>query len=114
MRFLHLTAVALGALLASGAGWADHHHHHHSCKDCPHPSFSSFDTDADGKLSSAEYYAGRSQRMADRAKQGGKMKNAANMPTFEDIDTDGDGVLSREEFDAHVAAQQEKNRSKER
>ena len=114
MRLLRLTTVALGTLLASSAGWADHHHHHHGCKDCPHPSFSSFDTDADGTLSSAEYYAGRSQRMAERAKQGGKMKNAGNMPTFEDIDTDGDGVLSREEFDAHVAAQQEKNRSKER
>jgi hypothetical protein len=113
MRTFSLPVVALGALLASGAVCADHHHHH-GCKDCPHPSFASFDTDADGKLSSAEYYAGRGQRMADRAAEGGKMKNAENMPTFEDIDTDGDGVLSPEEFDAHVAAQQEKNRGKQR
>jgi hypothetical protein len=39
--------------------------------------------------------------MADRAKEGGKMKHAKDAPSFEDLDLDGDGGLSAEEFDKH-------------
>ena len=65
------------------------------------PTFAEFDLDGDGAISSEEYYAARGARMAERAKAGGKMKNAGNMPAFETIDLDGDGSLSQGEFAAH-------------
>ena len=73
--------------------------------DCPKapgpPSFAEFDLDGDGAISSEEYYQARGARMAERAKEGGKLRNAAGMPTFEDIDLDGNGSLSPDEFMAH-------------
>ena len=68
------------------------------------PTFAEFDLDGDGAIASNEYYEARGARMAARAKEGGKMKNAANMPAFEDIDLDGNGTLSEDEFAAHHAS----------
>ena len=65
------------------------------------PTFGDFDLDGDGGISSEEYYAARGARMAERAKEGGKLRNAGNMPAFETIDLDGDGSLSPDEFAAH-------------
>ena len=65
------------------------------------PTFAEFDLDGDGAISSEEYYQARGARMAKRAQEGGKLKNAANMPAFETIDLDSNGSLSPDEFAAH-------------
>ena len=65
------------------------------------PTFAEFDLDGDGAISSDEYYQARGARMAKRAQEGGKLRNAGNMPAFETIDLDGNGTLSAEEFLAH-------------
>ena len=105
-RAAHLLAPLL-FLLAAGIASADHHNcgRHHDCggKRGGPPAFADFDANQDGSLSSQEYYEGRGRHMAERARAGGKMRNASSMPTFEDIDTDGDGKLSPEEFAAHHA-----------
>lgn len=67
------------------------------------PSFADFDLDGNGAISSDEFYQARAERIAERAKEGRKMKNLANAPSFEDIDTDGDGAIRPEEFAAHQA-----------
>ncbi len=74
------------------------------------PVFSDFDLNADGKIVADEFYQARSKRMAERAANGGKMRNAANAPSFEDIDVDGDGKVSAKEFSAHKAKRRAKNR----
>ena len=65
------------------------------------PEYADLDADEDGSVTSEEFYAFRAARMAARAAEGGKMKNAANAPTFEDLDLDGDEILSAEEFAKH-------------
>lgn len=77
---------------ASGGG----KHKHGQC-----PSYTDFDANADGAVTSEEFYAFRAARMAERAKDGHKMKHAKNAPAFEDLDLDGDGNLSAEEFAEH-------------
>ena len=67
------------------------------------PVFSDIDANGDGAIQAEEFYQFRSQRMAERAAAGGKMKNAANAPTFEDIDANGDGGVSPDEFTAFKA-----------
>ena len=67
------------------------------------PVFADLDLDGDGAIQSKEFYEARAKRMAERAANGGKMKNAANAPAFEDLDTNGDGGISAEEFAAHQA-----------
>ena len=67
------------------------------------PVFSDIDANGDGAIEAEEFYQFRSQRMAERAAAGGKMKNAANAPTFEDIDANGDGGVSPDEFNAFKA-----------
>lgn len=64
-------------------------------------SFAEFDADADGKINEQEFNEGRARRMAERAQQGGQMRNAANAPTFAQIDGNGDGVITPDEFAAH-------------
>ena len=78
------------------------------------PMFSDCDLNGDGVISAAEFYEARSNRMAERAAQGGKMKNAANAPSFESIDTNGDGEISEEEFDLHKAGMIEKRQQRMR
>jgi hypothetical protein len=76
------------------------------------PSFADFDLDNDGLIVSAEFYAARAARMAERAKAGGKMKHAANAPSFEDLDSDADGGISPQEFAAHQAEEMAKRHSR--
>lgn len=61
-------------------------------------SFSEYDKDGDGRVSKEEFYAVRSERMAERASAGGRMRNAQNAPLFEEFDTDKDGYLTEEEL----------------
>ena len=92
---LSLCAGPAGAQCAPGA----------TCPACADGrAFADFDLDGDGAITSAEYYQARGARMAERAKEGGKLKNAGDMPSFEAIDLDGDGTLSAEEFNAHHCA----------
>ena len=65
------------------------------------PVVADWDQDEDGFLNEAEFNQGRSERMAQMAEEGRKMKGAANMPSFQDIDSDGDGLISVDEFEAH-------------
>jgi Ca2+-binding EF-hand superfamily protein len=65
------------------------------------PAYGELDADGDDAVSPEEFYAFRASRMAERAAEGRKMKNAANAPAFEDLDLDGDGSLSAEEFKKH-------------
>jgi hypothetical protein len=64
------------------------------------PTFEDFDADGDGFVSEEEFLTLRSQRMAEKAKEGRQMKGAATAPPFSDVDTNGDGKLDREEFNA--------------
>jgi len=77
------------------------------------PKFDDIDLDGNGAIVAAEFYEARGKRMAERAKAGGKMKNAANAPTFEDIDLDDNGEISPEEFAMHQAEMKEKHRRAE-
>ena len=76
------------------------------------PMFSDCDLNGDGVIIAEEFYEARSKRMAERAAEGGKLKNAANAPSFESIDTNGDGVISEEEFDLHQAEMIEKRQQR--
>lgn len=79
-------------------------------KDHKMPTFSEFDLNGDGVIVAKEFYQARSQRMAERAAAGGKMKHAADAPSFEDIDTNDDGDVSPEEFSAHQALHMKQRR----
>jgi hypothetical protein len=65
------------------------------------PAYSDMDANGDNAVSPEEFYQFRAKRMAARAAEGRKMKNAKNAPAFEDLDLDGDGSLSAEEFQKH-------------
>jgi hypothetical protein len=65
------------------------------------PAYSELDANGDDAVSPEEFYEFRAKRMAERAADGRKMKNAKNAPAFEDLDLDGDGSLSAEEFRKH-------------
>ena len=65
------------------------------------PTYAEIDADGDERVSAEEFYGFRAQRMAARAAEGRKMKNAAKAPSFEDLDLDADGNLSAEEFAKH-------------
>jgi predicted small lipoprotein YifL len=62
------------------------------------PSFEDFDKDGDGFVSEEEFLTLRSQRMAEKQKEGRPMKGAASAAPFSEIDTSGDGKLDRDEF----------------
>ena len=96
--FLILLATCAAVVILSSPAFSEEHgkHHGHQC-----PSYSDIDANADNAVSSEEFYEFRAQRMAARAEEGRKMKNAKNAPAFEDLDLDGDGNLSAEEFAEH-------------
>lgn len=73
---------------------------HAQSKRPPPPTFEEFDADSDGYISEAELLELRSQRMAELAEQGYKMKGAESAPSFSEIDTNGDGMLDAAEFNA--------------
>mgnify|MGYP001552091098 CR=1 FL=1 len=65
------------------------------------PAYSDLDANGDESVSPEEFYEFRAKRMAARAAEGHKMKNAKNAPAFEELDLDGDGSLSADEFRKH-------------
>ena len=97
--FLILIAVCAAVVFLSVPAYAEGGHQK-GRHEAMH-AYADLDGDGDGKVNAEEYYAFRAARMAERAKAGGKMKNAANRPTFDDLDLDGDGNFSAEEFAAH-------------
>jgi hypothetical protein len=67
------------------------------------PLLSDFDLNGDGKLMKEEFIEARGRRIAERAKQGYRMRNLANMPAFEELDANDDGMIGPQEFAAHQA-----------
>jgi hypothetical protein len=67
------------------------------------PTYASFDTNGDGKVTEKEFYDAQAAKMTQKANEGKMMKNAANAPTFESIDTNHDKVMSPDEFSAFQA-----------
>ena len=102
-----LITVAAAVLLALSTSALGSHHvtgtHHGKGKGHKMPTFAEVDLDGDGAIVPDEFYEFRGKRMAERAKAGGKIKNAANAPAFESLDLDEDGEVSPEEFAAHQA-----------
>lgn len=97
--FLILLATCATVLVLSQTVFAAcGHHGQHSM-----PAYTDLDANGDNAVSPEEFYAFRANRMAARAAEGRKMKNAKNAPAFEDLDLDGDGSLSAEEFEKHQA-----------
>ena len=94
--FLILLATCAIVILLSSPAFAECEHHKHQM-----PSYAELDANDDNAVTSEEFYAFRSKRMAERAEAGGKMKNAKNAPAFEDLDLDDDGNLSADEFAEH-------------
>jgi hypothetical protein len=76
------------------------------------PMFSDCDLNGDGVIVAEEFYEARAKRMAERAAEGGKMKNAGKAPSFKSIDTNDDGEISVEEFDVHKAEMIEKRQQR--
>ena len=97
--FLLLLATCVTVLMLSQTAFAQCGHHGNHQK----PAYSELDANGDNAVSPEEFYEFRAKRMAARAAEGRKMKNAQNAPTFEDLDLDGDGSLSAEEFEQHQA-----------
>jgi Ca2+-binding EF-hand superfamily protein len=95
MKRLWILALLVSGLMASGQGFND-------------PSFSYFDTNADGKITKAEHEDGRQKRHKKMADEGRMLRNAADAPTFEEIDANGDGFITQEEFTAHQKAMRAK------
>ena len=63
------------------------------------PSFSDFDLNGDGGIDEQEFIDVRTKRIAERVKEGRKMRGLITAPSFSDLDSDGDGSLTREVFD---------------
>jgi hypothetical protein len=96
--FLMLLCTCAAVVFLSSPAATEGHgkHHKHEC-----PTYADIDANADNAVTSEEFYQFRSERMAKRADEGGKMKNAQKAPAFEDLDLDGDGNLSADEFAEH-------------
>lgn len=99
--FLILLATCAVVVILSSPAVSEEHGKHHKHHEHQCPSYADIDANADNAVSSEEFYQFRAQRMAARAEEGRKMKNAKNAPTFEDLDLDGDGNLSADEFAEH-------------
>jgi hypothetical protein len=108
MKMKGLFLLAAASLFATGA-IADHHggkapgEGRHNM-----PTFEEVDADGDGAISAEELTAMHAARMAERAKEGGKMKHAGQGCAFDNIDTDADGKVTPEEFAAHQAEMRQK------
>mgnify|MGYP001827098344 CR=1 FL=1 len=66
------------------------------------PSFSEFDLNGDGAIDEQEFIEARTKRIAERMKEGRKMRALTTAHTVSDMDADGDGRLTPEEFEAGV------------
>lgn len=104
-----LTATTILLLLFSAAATASHHG---EGKQHTMPTFADLDLNGDGVIVASEFQEARAARMAERAKNGGKMKHAANAPAFESIDLDADGAISAEELAAHQAEMMQRKKKK--
>ena len=97
-----LAVAGLATVLLAGGAAAEGPHHgkgkHHNM-----PTFAEVDANSDGFIVAEELYQMHGKRMAARAAEGRKLKNAGKGPDFEKIDLDGDGKLTPEEFAAHQA-----------
>ena len=112
MRLAAVLLAAAGLMCVSAAAQEDDQQDAGQARGMGHnmPAFADVDANGDGSIVAEELYAMRARHMAERAKQGGKLRNAGNAPSFEAIDTDGDGKVSPEEFAAHQAQMQEQHR----
>jgi Ca2+-binding EF-hand superfamily protein len=90
MKTLLITALLLSSALLAGRGNMM-------------PSYSDFDTNADGKVTQSEFENTQQKRMIAKAEAGKMMRNAGNAPQFSDVDTNNDGTISVEEFQTHQA-----------
>jgi len=97
MKTLVIVALAITGALASGQGMGMQ-------------SYSSLDSNGDGKVTQKEFETMQQSRMTAQAEAGRMMRNAGNAPQFSDIDVNGDGNLDKGEFQKHQAKQQSKNR----
>lgn len=76
--------------------------HGHRMGKPPKPVFADFDANKDQFLTKKEFYDARNKRIAERVKEGRKMKGLANAPSFEEIDANKDGKVSEQEFSEFV------------
>ena len=113
MRYTGYPALAAAICLLAATAYAEEGEHHRHGMRHKMPAFEDVDTNADGSIVAEELYAMQAKRMAERAKDGGKMRNAANRCKFEDIDTDADGKVSPDEFAAHHAERRHRHRHPE-
>ena len=97
-----LAVAGMAALLVAGAAAAEGPQHGKG-KHRIMPTFAEVDANSDGFIVAEELYQMHGKRMAARAAEGRKLKNAGKGPDFEKIDLDGDGKLTPEEFAAHQA-----------
>ena len=74
----------------------------------PQPVFAEFDLNGDNTLTEEEYYEARNKRIAERAKEGRKMRGLANIASFADIDANGDGQVTENEFSAFLSGHMQK------
>ncbi len=78
------------------------------------PTFASYDLDSNGVISETEFNKAQAERISQRTKAGGMMRNTKNAPTFKSIDTNNDGKISKEEFTTHQANFQNRRYSRNR
>jgi hypothetical protein len=57
-----------------------------------------FDRNGDGIVTESEFDATRAERIAQRSRQGYRMRNLGSAPTFEQIDRNDDGQLDVDEL----------------
>jgi len=112
MRIAEVLLLAAGLVCVSAGAQEDDQQDVGQGRGMGHnmPAFADVDANGDGSIVAEELYAMRARHMAERAKQGGQLRNAGNAPTFEAIDKDGDGKVSPEEFAAHQAEMREQHR----
>jgi len=75
----------------------------------PQAVFTDFDKNKDNNLTEQEFYDARDKRIAERVKEGRKMRGLANAPAFADIDSNHDGLVNAQEFASFRAKHQRKS-----